>query len=180
MNARAWSPFSSPIHRLRITGPLSLVFGRYCSSFMNTTAIPHRQDTRPPAVGVRIRALRDVRRRSVAHLSAPPQQKSRSRRRAGLPAQSPFSLIRQHRSRSQPPVRQRIHKRMLAYDGMTVHPDIGFYGNISNREWKQYALPDDDAMNRLVEVAHSTWVRTNNHYFGFCGCPFSRSTLSQY
>jgi FPC/CPF motif-containing protein YcgG len=42
------------------------------------------------------------------------------------------------------PVRQRIHKRMMAYDGMTVHPDIGFYGNIGNREWKQYALPDDN------------------------------------
>ncbi len=41
-------------------------------------------------------------------------------------------------------VRQRIHKRMLAYDGMTVHPDIGFYGNLGNREWKQYALPDDN------------------------------------
>ena len=41
-------------------------------------------------------------------------------------------------------VRQRIHKRMLAYDGMTVHPDIGFYGNSGNREWKQYALPDDN------------------------------------
>jgi uncharacterized protein len=27
---------------------------------------------------------------------------------------------------------------------MTVHPDIGFYGNIGNREWKQYALPDDN------------------------------------
>jgi FPC/CPF motif-containing protein YcgG len=42
------------------------------------------------------------------------------------------------------PVRQRIHKRMTAYDGMKVHPDIGFYGNIGNREWKQYALPDDN------------------------------------
>ena len=42
------------------------------------------------------------------------------------------------------PVRQRIHKRMLAYDGMTVHPDIGFYGDDRNREWKQYALPDDN------------------------------------
>jgi uncharacterized protein len=41
-------------------------------------------------------------------------------------------------------VRQRIHKRMMAYDGMTVHPDIGFYSNIGNREWKQYALPDDN------------------------------------
>ena len=42
------------------------------------------------------------------------------------------------------PVRQRIHKRMLAYDGMPVHPDIGFYGDSRNREWKQYALPDDN------------------------------------
>ena len=42
------------------------------------------------------------------------------------------------------PVRRGIHKRMLAYDGMTVHPDIGFYGNVGNREWKQHALPDDN------------------------------------
>ncbi|MGC2404584.1 MAG: YqcI/YcgG family protein [Acidobacteriaceae bacterium] len=41
-------------------------------------------------------------------------------------------------------VRRRIHGRMLAYDEMTVHPDIGFYGNPGNREWKQYALPDDN------------------------------------
>jgi uncharacterized protein len=41
-------------------------------------------------------------------------------------------------------VRHRIHKRMLAYDGMPVHPDIGFYGQPANREWKQYALPDDN------------------------------------
>jgi FPC/CPF motif-containing protein YcgG len=42
------------------------------------------------------------------------------------------------------PVRKSIHKRMLAYDGMPVHPDIGFYGEPNNREWKQYALPDDN------------------------------------
>jgi FPC/CPF motif-containing protein YcgG len=41
-------------------------------------------------------------------------------------------------------VRRRIHKRMLAYDDMPVHPDIGFYGDPINREWKQYALPDDN------------------------------------
>lgn len=41
-------------------------------------------------------------------------------------------------------VRRRIHKRMLAYDEMPVHPDIGFYGDSINREWKQYALPDDN------------------------------------
>jgi hypothetical protein len=42
-------------------------------------------------------------------------------------------------------VRHRIHKRMLAYDGIPVHPDIGFYGHDANREWKQYALPDDNS-----------------------------------
>lgn len=43
-----------------------------------------------------------------------------------------------------PEVRYRLHNRMLAYDGMAVHPDIGFYGDPVNREWKQYALPDDN------------------------------------
>jgi uncharacterized protein len=42
-------------------------------------------------------------------------------------------------------VRQRIHSRMLAYDHMPVHPDIGFYGEPANREWKQYVLPDDNS-----------------------------------
>lgn len=42
-------------------------------------------------------------------------------------------------------VRHRIHHRMLAYDEMSVHPDIGFYGQPANREWKQYALPDDNS-----------------------------------
>lgn len=41
-------------------------------------------------------------------------------------------------------IRHRIHARMLEYDGMPVHPDIGFYGEPGNREWKQYALPDDN------------------------------------
>ncbi len=40
--------------------------------------------------------------------------------------------------------RKSIHKRMLNYDEMPVHPDIGFYGDPVNREWKQYALPDDN------------------------------------
>lgn len=41
-------------------------------------------------------------------------------------------------------VRRQIHARMLAYDAMPVHPDIGFYGDARNREWKQYCLPDDN------------------------------------
>jgi hypothetical protein len=42
-------------------------------------------------------------------------------------------------------VRQAIHRRMQAYDGYTVHPDIGVYGSPDNREWKQYVLPDDNS-----------------------------------
>jgi FPC/CPF motif-containing protein YcgG len=42
-------------------------------------------------------------------------------------------------------VRRQIHARMLAYDAMPVHPDIGFYGDPATREWKQYCLPDDNA-----------------------------------
>ena len=53
------------------------------------------------------------------------------------------------------PVRKSIHKRMLVYDGITVHPDIGFYGDINNREWKQYALPDDNAPETGVCPFHS-------------------------
>jgi uncharacterized protein len=45
-------------------------------------------------------------------------------------------------------VRHRIHKRMLIYDDMPVHPDIGLYGELGNREWKQYALPDDNQPER--------------------------------
>jgi hypothetical protein len=56
-------------------------------------------------------------------------------------------------------VRQRIHKRTLAYDGIAIHPDIGFYGNAGNREWKQYALPDD---NQPESGACPFHTRTNN------------------
>jgi uncharacterized protein len=41
-------------------------------------------------------------------------------------------------------IRRKIHSRMQTYDGMAVHSDIGFYGDPTNREWKQYALPDDN------------------------------------
>jgi FPC/CPF motif-containing protein YcgG len=55
-------------------------------------------------------------------------------------------------------VRHRIHKRMLAYDGMPVHPDIGFYGDLRNREWKQYALPDDNAPEQGACPFHARLV----------------------
>jgi uncharacterized protein len=53
------------------------------------------------------------------------------------------------------PVRRSIHQRMLAHDGIPVHPDIGFYGDPSNREWKQYALPDDNQPEIGVCPFHS-------------------------
>jgi FPC/CPF motif-containing protein YcgG len=51
-------------------------------------------------------------------------------------------------------VRQNIHKRMLAYDGMPVYPDIGFYEDLGNREWKQYALPDDNEPESGARANH--------------------------
>jgi uncharacterized protein len=56
------------------------------------------------------------------------------------------------------PIRKNIHKRMLAYDGIPVHPDIGFYGDINNREWKQYALPDDSEQETGTCPFHSALI----------------------
>jgi FPC/CPF motif-containing protein YcgG len=65
-------------------------------------------------------------------------------------------------------VRKSIHQRMLAYDGMSVHPDIGFYGDIDNREWKQYALPDDNAPEAGACPFHTAQaIRPYRHI----GCP---------
>ncbi|MFD0390918.1 AMP-binding protein [Tistrella bauzanensis] len=41
--------------------------------------------------------------------------------------------------------RSQVRKRLLAWDGMEVHPDLGVYGETENREWKQYFLGDDNA-----------------------------------
>lgn len=41
-------------------------------------------------------------------------------------------------------VRTRIRSRLAAWDGMETPPDLGLYGDPSNREWKQYCLPDDE------------------------------------
>lgn len=39
--------------------------------------------------------------------------------------------------------RRTIRARLLRYDGLPAHPDLGTYGNPAHREWKQYFLPDD-------------------------------------
>lgn len=41
-------------------------------------------------------------------------------------------------------VRERIRARLRAWDEIGPHPNLGLYGDRSNREWKQYCLPDDD------------------------------------
>lgn len=37
-----------------------------------------------------------------------------------------------------------IGRRMLAFDGLSLHPDLGLYHDPDNREWRQYMLPDND------------------------------------
>jgi FPC/CPF motif-containing protein YcgG len=38
--------------------------------------------------------------------------------------------------------RQRIRKLLAEWDGLLPHPDLKSYGDPSNREWKQYVLPE--------------------------------------
>lgn len=38
-----------------------------------------------------------------------------------------------------------IRKRLTHYDEVAAHPDLNWYGQDNNREWKQYFLSDDDA-----------------------------------
>lgn len=40
--------------------------------------------------------------------------------------------------------RQEVRKRLKTWDDVTAHPDLGFYGDPDNLEWKQYFLPDDN------------------------------------
>ncbi|MBH0230969.1 YqcI/YcgG family protein [Halobacillus yeomjeoni] len=37
-----------------------------------------------------------------------------------------------------------IRKRLLEYDGVRPHPDLKWYGQEDNHEWKQYFLRDDE------------------------------------
>jgi FPC/CPF motif-containing protein YcgG len=50
---------------------------------------------------------------------------------------------------------------------MPVHPDIGFYGDPINREWKQYALPDDNEPEAGICPFHARTKnahRSNNNH----------------
>ncbi len=44
-----------------------------------------------------------------------------------------------------PQARDEVRRRLLAWDRVPAHPDLGVYGEPENREWKQYFLPDDSA-----------------------------------
>jgi FPC/CPF motif-containing protein YcgG len=40
--------------------------------------------------------------------------------------------------------RLEVRRRLQDWDDVDPHPDLGFYGDPLNREWKQYFLPDDN------------------------------------
>jgi amino acid adenylation domain-containing protein/non-ribosomal peptide synthase protein (TIGR01720 family) len=42
-----------------------------------------------------------------------------------------------------PQARAEVRGRLVVWDGVPHHPDLGVYGDPENREWKQYFLPDD-------------------------------------
>ncbi|MEC2305794.1 YqcI/YcgG family protein [Heyndrickxia faecalis] len=39
-------------------------------------------------------------------------------------------------------VRKLIRERLKNYDSVDLHPDIGNYGDPTNKEWRQYLLPE--------------------------------------
>lgn len=41
-------------------------------------------------------------------------------------------------------LKQAIRKRLVEYDGIPPHPDLKWYGQKDNHEWKQYFLSDDE------------------------------------
>ena len=53
--------------------------------------------------------------------------------------------------------REEVRRRLLKWDALPAHPDLGFYGDPGNLEWKQYFLPDDNvpAAGRCPFLARS-------------------------
>jgi len=41
--------------------------------------------------------------------------------------------------------RNQVRKRLETWDDIPAHPDLGFYGDPGNLEWKQYFLDDANA-----------------------------------
>lgn len=42
--------------------------------------------------------------------------------------------------------RNEVRRRLKEWDEIPAHPELGFYGDPGNLEWKQYFLPDDNAL----------------------------------
>ncbi|ALM82671.1 YqcI/YcgG family protein [Bordetella sp. N] len=40
--------------------------------------------------------------------------------------------------------RDEVRRRLQTWDELGAHPDLGFFGDPGNREWKQYFLPDSN------------------------------------
>ena len=40
--------------------------------------------------------------------------------------------------------REEVRRRLKKWDAIPAHPDLGFYGDPGNLEWKQYFLPDEN------------------------------------
>ena len=55
-------------------------------------------------------------------------------------------------------VQKVVRDRLKTYDDVSAHPELGWYGQQENREWKQYFLHDD-----------------NNHTTGQCPFKLKRS-----
>ena len=53
--------------------------------------------------------------------------------------------------------REEVRRRLKKWDAIPAHPDLGFYGDPGNLEWKQYFLPDDNtpAAGRCPFLARS-------------------------
>ena len=45
-----------------------------------------------------------------------------------------------------------IRKRLIEYDAIPCHPDLKWYGQEDNHEWKQYFLSDDDIVHLNVHL----------------------------
>jgi FPC/CPF motif-containing protein YcgG len=41
-----------------------------------------------------------------------------------------------------------IRERVEAYDEVPIYPELGYYKDPRNREWKQYGIPDGDEPRR--------------------------------
>ncbi len=55
-----------------------------------------------------------------------------------------------------------IRKRLVEYDGIPGHPDLKWYGQTDNHEWKQYFLSDDDS-----SPSKCPFTRMKNKFSGF-------------